>query len=85
MQKPTGNNPCRLLFFLDCVAYLLKAMGKRAIASDFLNFATVVAAPATVANSTYRLDSSDIEVLLAPCQNGPHFIEQTLCVPMCSA
>ena len=59
-----------------CVAYLLKAMDKRVIASDFLNFPTVIAA-ATVANSNYRLDSSDIETLLAPCQNGPHFIEQT--------
>src|SRR5580693_8071612 len=38
-----------------CVAELLKAMGKRVIASDFLNFPTVLA-EATVANSKERLD-----------------------------
>jgi DNA adenine methylase/adenine-specific DNA-methyltransferase len=59
-----------------CVAYLLKAMGKRVIASDFLNFPTVIAA-ATIANDTYRLDSRDMEALLAPREDGPHFIEQT--------
>jgi len=59
-----------------CVAYLLKAMGKRVIASDFLNFPTVLAA-ATIANSTHRLDTPHMKALLAPCLNGPHFIEQT--------
>src|SRR5262245_30876344 len=38
-----------------CVAYLLKAMGKRVMASDFLNFPTVLAS-ATVANSHHVLD-----------------------------
>lgn len=38
-----------------CVAYLLKAIGKRVIASDFLNFPTVLAS-ATIANSKYRLN-----------------------------
>src|SRR5437879_1269361 len=59
-----------------CVAYLLKAMGKRVIASDFLNFPAVLAA-ATVANSKHWLDGPAIKRLLAPRSNGPHFIEQT--------
>jgi len=59
-----------------CVAYLLKAMGKRVIASDFLNFPAVLAA-ATVANGKYRLDGPAVKSLLAPRSNGPHFIEKT--------
>jgi DNA adenine methylase/adenine-specific DNA-methyltransferase len=59
-----------------CVAYLLKAMGKRVVASDFLNFPTVLAT-ATVANSRYRLDGPAIKSLLAERTNGAHFIEQT--------
>src|SRR5579872_7437087 len=59
-----------------CVSYLLKAMGKRVIASDFLNFPTVLAA-ATVENSRRRLDGPAVKRLLAPRLNGPHFIEQT--------
>jgi len=59
-----------------CVAYLLKAMGKRVIASDFLNFPAVLAA-ATLANNTYKLDGPAIKQLLSPRLNGPHFIEKT--------
>jgi DNA adenine methylase/adenine-specific DNA-methyltransferase len=59
-----------------CVAYLLKAMGKRVIASDFLNFPAVLAA-ATVANSKCKLDGPAVKRLLAPRSDGPHFIEQT--------
>ncbi|HKN71851.1 MAG TPA: DNA adenine methylase [Terriglobales bacterium] len=59
-----------------CVAYLLKAMGKRIIASDFLNFPAVLAT-ATVANSKHRLDGPAVKRLLAPRRNGPHFIEET--------
>lgn len=59
-----------------CVAYLLKAMGKQVIASDFLNFPTVLAA-ATIANNEYRLDGAAIKTLLARGSNGAHFIEQT--------
>jgi len=59
-----------------CVAYLLKAMGKRVIASDFLNFPTVLAA-ATVGNSKYKLDGPAVKTLLQPRNNGPHFIERT--------
>jgi adenine-specific DNA-methyltransferase len=59
-----------------CVAYLLKVMGKRVIASDFLNFPAVLAR-ATVANSKHRLDGSALKQLVAPRRNGPHFIEET--------
>lgn len=59
-----------------CVAYLLKAMGKRVIASDFLNFPAVLAA-ATIANSKHRLDDAAMESLLEIRRKGPNFIEQT--------
>ena len=59
-----------------CVAYLLKTMGKRVMASDFLNFPAVLAS-ATVANSHRRLDGPAIKALLAPRLGGPHFIEET--------
>ena len=59
-----------------CVAYLLKAMGKRVLASDFLNFPGVLAS-AAVANSSHRLDGPALKRLLAARGNGPHFIEQT--------
>jgi adenine-specific DNA-methyltransferase len=59
-----------------CVAYLLKAMGKRVVASDFLNFPATLAL-ATVANSSERLDGSAVKKLMAARTNGPHFIEET--------
>src|SRR5262249_2196031 len=59
-----------------CVAYLLKAMGKRVAASDFLNFPVVLAC-ATVANNTQRLDDRPLDRLLAPRSGGPHFIKET--------
>jgi DNA adenine methylase/adenine-specific DNA-methyltransferase len=59
-----------------CVAYLLKGMGKRVTASDFLNFPAVLAT-ATVGNSLHRLDGPTVNKLSAPRRNGPHFIEQT--------
>src|ERR1700722_3482904 len=58
------------------VAYLLKAMGKSVIASDFLNFPAVLAT-ATVANDRHRLDGAALKSLLATRRMGPHFIEQT--------
>jgi DNA adenine methylase/adenine-specific DNA-methyltransferase len=58
-----------------CVAYLLKAMGKRVVASDFLNFPAVLAA-ATVANSKRQLDGPAVRTLLTARSNGPHFIEK---------
>ena len=59
-----------------CVAYLLKAMGKRVTASDSLNFPAVIAS-ATVENSRHKLDSSTVERLLRPVKNGPDFIART--------
>ncbi len=59
-----------------CVAYLLKAMGKRVVASDFLNFPAVIAS-ATIANNRRRLDGRAIRAILARGKNGPHFIEST--------
>lgn len=58
------------------VAYLLKAMGKAVIASDFLNFPAVLAS-ATVANNKDRIDANALRQLLAKRRNGPHFIEKT--------
>src|SRR5579871_2129474 len=59
-----------------CVAYLLKAMGKRVIASDFLNFPVVLAAART-AKSDWKLDGPAVKTLLQPRNNDPHFIERT--------
>ncbi|HVW08892.1 MAG TPA: DNA adenine methylase [Bryobacteraceae bacterium] len=59
-----------------CVAYLLKTMGKRVVASDFLNFPAVLAT-ATVANSTRRLDGPAVKTLLVRRSSGPNFIEKT--------
>lgn len=59
-----------------CVAYLLKGMGKRVIASDFLNFPTVLAS-ATIANNERRLDGPTVKRLLASRSNGPRFIQET--------
>ena len=59
-----------------CVAYLLKAMGKRVLASDFLNFPSVISS-ATLQNSRYKLDEDDVERLLSPVNNGPDFISRT--------
>lgn len=59
-----------------CVAYLLKAMGKRVIASDFLNFPTVLAS-ATIANNRHRLDGPVVKHLLETSRKNPGFIEKT--------
>jgi adenine-specific DNA-methyltransferase len=59
-----------------CVAYMLKSMGRRVIASDFLNFPTTVA-KAAVENSHYHLDGPTLKRILAPVKNGPDFIERT--------
>jgi adenine-specific DNA-methyltransferase len=59
-----------------CVAYLLKAMGKRVAASDFLNFPTVLAS-ATVLNNEATITRPMIDKLLGNLRNGPTFIERT--------
>lgn len=58
------------------VAYLLKAMGKRVVASDFLRFPTVLAT-ATIANNSQRLDGPALKKLLAARKRTPNFIEKT--------
>ena len=60
----------------SCVAYLLKCMGKRVVASDFLNFSTILA-KATIENNRHRLDGPAVKKLLENASNYPNFIEQT--------
>ncbi|HWF59127.1 MAG TPA: DNA adenine methylase [Nitrospira sp.] len=59
-----------------CVAYLMKCMGRRVIASDFLNFPATLAT-ATIANSHYHLDGPAVKKILGSVKNGPNFIERT--------
>jgi DNA adenine methylase/adenine-specific DNA-methyltransferase len=59
-----------------CVAYLLKSMGKRVLASDFLNFPTVIA-KAAVENNHYELDGPAMKRLLQPLRRRSQFIERT--------
>ena len=59
-----------------CVAYLIKAMGRRVIASDFLNFSSIIAS-ATVENGTQRLDGKAIKALIEKTPNTHNFIERT--------
>ena len=59
-----------------CVAYLMKSMGRRVIASDFLNFTSVVAR-ATVENATERLDGRAIKRLIDSAPNTHSFIAKT--------
>lgn len=59
-----------------CVAYLMKAMGKRVQASDFLNFPTVLA-EATIANNNQLIDASTLEMLLRTPRRSIGFIERT--------
>jgi DNA adenine methylase/adenine-specific DNA-methyltransferase len=59
-----------------CVAYLLKAMGKRVVANDFLAFAATIG-EASVADSTQRLTPADVEALVAPNISRDRFIENT--------
>lgn len=58
------------------VAYLMKTMGKRVVASDFLHFPSVLAT-ATVANSAHRLDGPALKTLLAANRRRASFIERT--------
>ncbi|MBN1443498.1 MAG: DNA adenine methylase [Planctomycetes bacterium] len=59
-----------------CVAYLLKAMGKRVTASDRLHFAVVIAR-AAVENSSEILGAEDVARLLEHDPRHPRFIERT--------
>jgi len=59
-----------------CVAYLLKSMDRRVIASDFLNFPAELAR-AVIENSHRELDGPALKKILTPARNGPTFIERT--------
>lgn len=59
-----------------CVAYLLKAMGKRVIANDFLAFAHHIAS-ASIENDRHRLSAKDCDSLLQYNPRRKHFIEKT--------
>ncbi|WP_413711640.1 DNA adenine methylase [Rhizobium sp. Rhizsp82] len=58
------------------VGYLLKSMGKRVVASDFLNFTSLVAT-ATIENNNVRLDGKAIKRLIDPTPPDASFIETT--------
>ncbi|HVE72169.1 MAG TPA: DNA adenine methylase [Thermoanaerobaculia bacterium] len=58
------------------VAYLMKAMNKRVVANDFLNFAQNLAA-ATIANSDARLDDTQVAQLCRTRRDRGTFIEKT--------
>ena len=60
-----------------CVAYLMKAMGKRVVATDFLNFPATLA-KATIENNRHQLDGPAIRRLLRPLRRkSPGFVERT--------
>lgn len=59
-----------------CVAYLLKAMGKRVTANDFLNFCATIAR-ATTENPGIKLSRGDLEALLKYDPRHRRFIERT--------
>lgn len=58
------------------VAYLMKSMGRRVVASDFLNFSSLLAR-ATVENSHVHLDGKAIRRLIDPAPSAHRFIEKT--------
>ena len=59
-----------------CVAYALKASGKRVIANDYLHFAYHIA-HATVENDSFTLTKDDISQLLRFNRRAKHFIRRT--------
>ncbi len=59
-----------------CVSYLMKRMGKRVCANDFLHFSSLIGM-ATIANSTQLLTEEDYRTLLRPNRKRKQFIERT--------
>jgi adenine-specific DNA-methyltransferase len=59
-----------------CVGYLLKSMDRRVVASDFLNFTSLVA-QATIENNNVRLDGKSIKRLIDPTPAPTDFIART--------
>jgi adenine-specific DNA-methyltransferase len=58
------------------VSYLLKALGYRVTANDFLTFPSVIAR-ATVVNQDTRLSAGDIDRIRGPAADGRDFIQRT--------
>jgi adenine-specific DNA-methyltransferase len=58
------------------VAYLMKTMGRRVVASDFLNFASLISR-ATVENAERRIDAKSLRRLIDPAPPVHDFIERT--------
>jgi adenine-specific DNA-methyltransferase len=59
-----------------CVAYLLKTMGKRVHANDFLRFAADFAR-ATIANSSETITPADAALLTSPATKPRTFVQET--------
>jgi DNA adenine methylase/adenine-specific DNA-methyltransferase len=59
-----------------CVSYLLKSMGKRVLANDFLEFAHHLAV-ATIENSASTMDPEGARALTRDDGSAPAFIERT--------
>lgn len=60
----------------NAVAYLMKAMGRRTVATDFLNLSTTIG-KALVENNRAHLDGPAMKTLLARPSNTHKFIEET--------
>lgn len=60
----------------NAVSYLLKAMGRRTVTSDFLNFSTTIG-KALIENNSTHLDGPAMKTILAKPANTHHFIEET--------
>ena len=58
------------------VSYLLKCMGKRVVAADFLNFCHTLTC-ATVENASARLGAPDVKMLTRKRRGAPSFIAET--------
>ena len=58
------------------VSYLLKTLGYRVTANDFLTFPSVIAR-ATVANQNERLTFEDIELICGPPADDRDFVQRT--------
>ncbi|HYW84884.1 MAG TPA: DNA adenine methylase [Spirochaetia bacterium] len=59
-----------------CVSYMLKVMGKKVTANDFLTFCKTVA-HATVENGVVRILPKDLDLILRKDRHAPRFIQRT--------
>jgi adenine-specific DNA-methyltransferase len=58
------------------VGYLMKSMGRRVVAADFLEFTSLIAR-ATIENNSRRLEGPEIKTLLSSGRGSHDFIEKT--------